>query len=135
MAGGLKRFILLLLSGLFIFSASSCSSVSSNKDGQKARVALKRKPIEKNPYARARIELKTYMIDPKDEKKGWGYDVFIFGGMVIHQPNIPAVNGNRAFSTKEDAEKVGNFAIDKIKRNIMPPALSIEELESLGVLN
>ena len=65
---------------------------------------------------------------------GYGYDVFADGKPYIHQPHIPAVAGNRGFATEATAKKAGEFILYKISRNIMPPSVSKEELDSLGVL-
>ncbi len=66
---------------------------------------------------------------------GYGYDILMNGNKVIHQPNIPAIEGNRGFSTEEDAKTVAEFAITKIERGIMPPTISLNELDSLRVLD
>ena len=53
---------------------------------------------------------------------------------MIHQPNIPGMPGNRGFKTRAQAEKITELIIYKIKNNIMPPTVTVEELDSLGVL-
>jgi hypothetical protein len=65
---------------------------------------------------------------------GWGYDLYIDGKKTIHQPHIPGVAGTKGFSSKENAQKAANFVLFKLKNNIMPPSVSKEELDSLGVL-
>lgn len=65
----------------------------------------------------------------------WGYQLFKDGKMMIDQKNIPAIQGNRGFSTKEKAEKMGMFILEKVKNGGFPPTVSIEEMDSLGVLN
>ena len=89
---------------------------------------------QKNPYENAKIEVKTFVDDNVSGTKEYGYDIYIYGGKVIHQPNIPAVPGNRGFKTDADAKKIGEYVANKIRNNIRPPALSVEELDSLGVL-
>ncbi len=88
------------------------------------------KPKEPNPYENAKIEVKTF----KSDSTGWGYDVCLYGSVYVHQPQVPAVNGNKTFATEEDAKKTGELVAHKIRNNIMPPALTIKELDSLGVL-
>ena len=89
-----------------------------------------------NPYAKAELSSKIFSNDGAKDTllHGFGYDIYMSNSIYIHQPNIPGVNGNRGFSTKENAEKVAQFVIYKIKNNIMPPALNVSELDSLGVL-
>lgn len=74
------------------------------------------------------IEIKTFKMD-----NGWGYDIFKNGKAYIHQPNIPAVSGNFAFKTEEQARKTAEMVAYKIKNNIIPPSMTIEELDSLGI--
>lgn len=88
------------------------------------------KPKEPNPYENAKIEVKTFQVD----STGWGYDIYLHGGKYVHQPQIPAINGNRAFNTEEDAKKAGELVAHKIRNNIMPPSVTVQELDSLGVL-
>ncbi len=66
---------------------------------------------------------------------GWGYKIMKDGQLSINQPTIPAIQGNRCFSSKEKAEKTAEFIINKMNNNVFPPTISVEELDSLGVLN
>jgi len=65
---------------------------------------------------------------------GWGYDILEHSTIRIHQPHIPAVQGNQGFKSAEDASKVAEKIIEKLERGIMPPTLSIAEMQELGVL-
>lgn len=87
-----------------------------------------------NPYAKANIEVKPFVNNTGDAKGSWGYDIYIDKTMYIHQPSIPAVPGNMGFSTAAKSQKAGEFVAYKIKHNIMPPAVTSKELDSLGVL-
>lgn len=83
-----------------------------------------------NPYINSKIEFKIF-----DSEGGtFGYDIIIDGSAAIHQPNIPGMPGNKGFHSKEQAEKTAQFVITKIRKNIMPPTVTIEELDSLKVL-
>lgn len=66
---------------------------------------------------------------------GWGYKIFDNGTLFINQPHIPAIQGNKGFSSREKAEITANFAILKMEQGFVPPTISPEELDSLGVLN
>ena len=99
----------------------------------------KKQQPQENPYKNARIEVKA--LDNSKSKSaddikvgGYGYDIYIFDALYVHQPNVPAINGNRGFKTKEQAKNAGDLVAYKIKNNIMPPSVSIQELDSLGVL-
>jgi len=76
------------------------------------------------------IQVKTFQVDDK----GWGYDIYMKNKLYIHQPHIPAVSGNNAFKNQADAEKTGNLVVNKIRNNIMPPSVTVKELDSLKVL-
>lgn len=68
------------------------------------------------------------------ENNQYGYDIYKDSAIVIHQPIIPGVAGNEGFSTEEAAQKVADLMIYKLDKGIMPPSVSIEQLDSLGVL-
>lgn len=86
----------------------------------------------KNPYENAVVEIKTFSNDAK--LGGFGYDVYLDQKLYVHQPHIPAIAGNKGFSSPENAKRTGEFVAFKIRHNIMPPSLSPDELDSLGVL-
>ena len=78
------------------------------------------------------FEVRTFM--NQGAPGGYGYDVLMGGKIYIHQPHIPAVAGNNGFPSAESALKTGTFIVTKIRKNIMPPSVTKEELDSLGVL-
>lgn len=65
---------------------------------------------------------------------GWGYRVMLNGELYINQPHIPAVQGNKGFSNPVFARMTGDFVISKIQAGFSPPTVTVEELDSLGVL-
>lgn len=67
-------------------------------------------------------------------EKGYGYEIFHEGKLLIRQPHIPAVEGNQGFSGEKDASTVASFVIEKLKKGISPPSVSTEELTKLGIL-
>ena len=64
----------------------------------------------------------------------FGYDVLIDGKLIIHQSSIPAMPGNEGFKTKDDAAKVAEMVMYKIRKGEMPPTVSPEEMKELGVI-
>ena len=88
---------------------------------------------KENPYKNAKIDIKVFE-NKEPNLTGFGYDIFIYDAMYVHQPHIPAINGNRGFHTKEQATRAAEFVSYKIRNNIMPPSLTVEELDSLGTL-
>ena len=67
-------------------------------------------------------------------ENGWGYDIYLNNKRYIHQYLIPGVSGMHAFSTQEKALITANFVIEKIKKGIIPPFVTVKELDSLKVL-
>jgi len=72
--------------------------------------------------------------DSTGASQGWGYDIYSNGDRIIHQPTIPAVSGISSFKTEEDASRTGHYAMNKMMKSGSFPTLSIQELDSLGVL-
>ena len=62
--------------------------------------------------------------------KGWGYKLYHHFQLKVNQSNIPAIEGNMPFETKEAARKVAQMAISKMAAGIMPPTLSAEEVNA-----
>ena len=64
---------------------------------------------------------------------GWGYDILINDTIFVHQDIIPGVSGMRGFKTEEQAAKVGNLVLEKMKMGKRLPSVSPKELDSLGI--
>jgi hypothetical protein len=64
---------------------------------------------------------------------GWGYEIRQDGKLVIYQPVIPGLTGNRSFITQQQARTVGEAVTEKMRRGQFPPALTRQELAQLGV--
>ncbi|MDO9511798.1 MAG: DUF4907 domain-containing protein [Bacteroidales bacterium] len=65
---------------------------------------------------------------------GWGYEIIKNGHVIIHQAHIPAIEGRQAFKDSLQALSTAQLITEKIKKNIMPPSVSLKELDSLGIL-
>ena len=66
-------------------------------------------------------------------QSSFGYDILDHNRIIIHQPSVPGLQGNKGFTTKEDAAKVAKLVIKKINNNIMPPTVTQQELKSLKI--
>jgi hypothetical protein len=60
--------------------------------------------------------------------QGWGYRLYHQFRLVVNQPTIPAIAGNRPFKTEKDAKKVAQLAAQKMAKGMMPPTLSVKEI-------
>ncbi len=85
---------------------------------------------QENPYEKADI---TIQIIPSASNT-FGYDILLYKRPLVHQPNIPGLPGNEGFTTKELAQTVAEFVVKKIRNNQMPPTVTMEDLNALGVL-
>ncbi len=74
-----------------------------------------------------------YQVQVISTPNGWGYDILNNGKPFIHQPTIPGVPGMVAFSSQEQARRVGERVMEKIAQTEALPTLTNEELRQLGV--
>jgi hypothetical protein len=79
------------------------------------------------PHENSRVAITEVRIF-KSEYEGFGYDIRMNGKLFVHQPNIPAIAGNKGFPTKQCAHRVANLVIQKIKKNQIPPTLTFDEV-------
>lgn len=63
---------------------------------------------------------------------GWGYVIKKNERIYIKQTCIPAVAGNQAFKSEEDAKKTGLLVLKKLKEQ-EHPSIKIEELDSMQI--
>lgn len=50
------------------------------------------------------------------ENGGWGYKINVGAKTRIYQDIIPAIQGRHVFQTKEDAQKVGDLMVTKMRQ-------------------
>ena len=67
-------------------------------------------------------------------EKTFGLEILVDGKSITHQPSKPGLAGIRAFDTQQDAEKVAQLVIQKMKNGEIPPTLSSEEMIKLKVI-
>lgn len=61
----------------------------------------------------------------------FGYDIYENKKKIIHQPNMPSVQGNNGFSQEIHAQKTAELVIQKLEAQIMPPSISHEEIQGI----
>ena len=116
---------------LFLILFASCFSKNKTNDRYSKESTNKEQTTEYNTDGKSRYKLKTYL--RTDNLKGWGYDVYKDNALLIHQPHIPVISGEVCFKTEEEAIKVGSLTIHKLEQNIIPPMLTLAELDSLKI--
>lgn len=70
----------------------------------------------------------------RNNDQTYGYDIFVKGRKLIHQPTIPCMPGNSGFKKKDDARKAAVIVMDMIRKNIMPPTLTKEDMRKAGII-
>ncbi len=63
----------------------------------------------------------------------FGYHILKNNKPFIRQLHIPGVAGNKGFSSKEEARKVGELVRDKLEKGSFPPTVTKAELDSLQI--
>ena len=71
-----------------------------------------------------------YHVNLFKSEQGWGYDISIGEILFIHQPYMPAVNGQVPFTKKKSARKTADLVVKKL-RNKQSPGISSGELRSI----
>lgn len=107
----------------------------TNDTSDKTTQSLPNGPLKTpdNPYKDASFE--TKIIDGKEGTFGYEIAVTLNGKTQrIRQEHRPSVPGIRGFDTKEDAQKVVDFVVNRIKTKGFPPTVTPDELKKLGVL-
>lgn len=75
----------------------------------------------------------TYQVF-ENKNKTFGYKILRDGKPMINQESMPAVPGNNGFPKKQQAEKMATLVIQKINKGIMPPTVSVAEVDSIKAL-
>ena len=126
--GNIKSTTPIFLAALFmLFIVAGVPGTSISADEAVGKQEVKQ---QKNPYANAEITIKII----PSANNTFGYDILLYGRPLVHQPNIPGLPGNEGFTTKERAQTVAEFVVKKIRNNEMPPTVTIEDLNNMGVL-
>jgi hypothetical protein len=109
---------------LFILTGLPGTSLSADKPSSPEAKQ------QENPYAKAEIAIQIL----PSVNNTFGYDILLYKRPLVHQPNAPGLPGNEGFATKERAQTVAEFVVKKIRNNEMPPTVTIEDLNTMGVL-
>lgn len=122
---------------LFVLFISAClpktSIINPDEAAGKKEVTKETKQEakeQKNPYANAEISTKII----PSANNTFGYDILLYGKPLVHQPSMPGLPGNEGFTTRERAQTVAEFVVKKIRNNEMPPTVTIEDLNNMGIL-
>lgn len=126
----LCAIILLLVYDIFFKPTSTPIPLAQKEEliEKKKEILLQKDTI--NPYANAVLTATVI----NSENGTFGYEIQMNGRAMVYQPNIPGLPGNEGFNKKDQAQKVADFVISKIRKNQIPPTITQQELDSLNVL-
>ena len=120
---------------VFIFVLAGCwflwNNIELGKQGKQGKSG-KENAIVQEDHRYRDADIKAVIIPA--EGNTFGYDIYVYGSVMVHQPSRPGPPGNAGFATEEDARKVAELVIQKIRNNELPPTVTIEELRELEVL-
>lgn len=119
-----KFSILLIVPGLFFISCDE-------QQNTEIQIPNANAVVEESVSVESQWSFVTF----QNEDDSWGYQILNENNLYINQPHIPAVQGNKGFTTQERAEITANFVIFKLESGWSPPSLTLSELDSLGVIN
>ena len=115
---------------IFIFLFFSCKEETEHNKPESDDLIMVENPTRDTIQ---QVNKSFYEVKTIENSIGWGYEVWKDGAMVINQKHIPAVQGVRAFSSKEQAQKAAEIIKGKLDQGIFPPTISLEELQSIGI--
>lgn len=64
---------------------------------------------------------------------GWGYNILKNGNIFIHQEYIPAIPGRQPFISENEARRIADLMIHKMKTASKLPDISLREIDSCGI--
>lgn len=70
----------------------------------------------------------SYALQVIEKDSLWIYEIYDKGNLFIRQEYIPAVKGKQVFTSKNDAEKIGNLVVTKLAKDEFP-VISIADLD------
>lgn len=116
---------------LFFF----CMCVAGGAFSQQTQPSQERRYDKKFPEAGVYTNSKMTYSVINAAGGTYGYDIFADDKLLIHQPSIPGVPGNKGFESKASSGRVAELVIEKIKKGEMPPTVTQEEMKKLKALN
>lgn len=106
-------------------SPKSTTEAPENFDNQNNYDTIIQKPESNNLDD---LSVQVYSID-----SGFAYKINLGEKPMIDQKHIPGVQGLKYFKSEEDARNAGMLMLYKLENNIMPPSVTLNELDSLNI--
>lgn len=86
--------------------------------------------ITENEESEEVCEANVFAIKTFESNEGWGYLISKNGDVIIYQPYIPCVRGEKSFPDEKSASQIGELVLSKVKNN-ENPSVTIEELSKI----
>lgn len=119
---------------IFALPVLACCNNSPAKRTQPATISGSSPSLPvQNPLQPSFVIFNNDTLPASIKATGYGYNIFLNGKLYIHQPVLPAANGNAGFTSEEKAATTARLVVYKIQQGIIPPGVSVGELDSLGV--
>lgn len=121
----------ILYSTILFVLFGNISSCSTSENGTKVTNSQSEPAPQTETQNKSSSNVQYQIIE--NENHTFGYEITANGTVMVKQPFIPAVAGKQGFASKEEAEKVAQLIVKKVEKNIIPPAISVKELDSLHI--
>jgi hypothetical protein len=128
----MKKPLITLLAMLLLFTLAEAQQQAPLLPHQQHTTAQQPNPATQFPDGSAHTNsvLSYHIINAPNNT--YCYDVLVDGRLMIHQTRIPGVPGNEGFKTNDDAAKVVEMVMYKIRNGEMPPTVSADEMKNTG---
>ena len=108
-------------------TVTSCPLPDENIDSIRLEMA---KQIKIEPqYGKSELKAITIRV----ENNRYGYQIMADDKMILEEKSIPAISGYYGFINEEEAMRVAEFAIKKIREGEMPPSITVTDLEEMKI--
>lgn len=114
------KYLYIIALGIIFNSLIACKTTSENY----SKITF----IDKS--TNLQIVAQTY---PLDSLNGYGYIIFYNNQKLIDQKVIPAIEGNKVFSSKKDAYLCAKLVAERLFDGNMLPSISQKDLDSLQI--
>lgn len=124
---------------LIIFLVSACNdspiaeSPSENKVIMENSEVVTSKTTELPNQNDAEFETDSLTISITQSDLGYGYIISANDKPIIIQEHIPGIQGLAGFKDEKSSKAVAELMVYKLNNNIMPPSVTIAELDSLNI--
>jgi hypothetical protein len=128
----MKKSLITLLAFLLLFTLAEAQQQPPLPPHQQHTTAQQPDPAPQFPDGSAHTNsvLSYHIINAPNNT--YCYDVLVEGRLMIHQTSVPGLPGNEGFKTKDDAAKVAELVMYKIRKGEMPPTVSADEMKNTG---